>query len=484
MGSPVRSTAAHAAVRLARVPLMVDPDNPKGPPRTLRAEVPSTIPVTSRVERMGRRLLVIAGDKVSSHALPQSGAFKVGRGDEVDLRIDDPSVSRDHACMHFGRNNEIHVSDSGSSNGTRVRGRRLRPGEKVPVAAGETFEVGSALLMVQDPFGADASRAPVAGAAPDSGIVIQDRAMAGLYQLAERVAKSTINVLLLGETGVGKDVLARKIHAMSPRADKPFLPLNCGALTEQLLESELFGHEKGAFTGAVEQKMGLLEAANEGTVFLDEVGELPMSVQVKLLRVLEERAVRRVGGLKSKPFDIRFIAATNRDLAQAIVDSGFRSDLFYRLNGISLVIPPLRQRVSEIEGLAAKFIEDASKRAGQPKPPRLHAEALAWLRAHPWPGNIRELHNTIERAVLLCTGDEIGLDHLPARSPGAPLAATPSGATGTTAGDDDDPERRRIIDALDQCAGNQTRAAKMLGISRNTLLARLDQYGLARPRKR
>jgi two-component system response regulator AtoC len=473
---------------------MPDPDKPKGIPRPHLADVPSTIPVTSRVERMGRRLLVIAGDKVSSHSLPQSGAFKLGRGDEVDLRIDDPSVSRDHACLHFGRSNEIHVSDSGSSNGTRVRGRRLKPGERVPVSAGETFEVGSALLMVQDPFGADGNKSSV-GAAPigpldsgsgprDSGIVIQDRAMASLYQLAERVAKSTINVLLLGETGVGKDVLARKIHAMSPRADKPFLPLNCGALSEQLLESELFGHEKGSFTGATEQKPGLLESANEGTVFLDEVGELPLSVQVKLLRVLEERAVRRVGGLKAKPFDIRFIAATNRDLAQAIVDSGFRSDLFYRLNGISLVIPPLRQRLSEIEGLAQKFAEDASKRAGQAKAPRFTDEALAWLKSYPWPGNIRELQNTIERAVLLCTGDVIGLEQLPTNAePGTSPAGGSGGYAQLTPGDDD-PERQRIIDALEQCAGNQTRAAKMLGISRNTLLARLDQYGLARPRKR
>ncbi|MCX4246788.1 sigma 54-interacting transcriptional regulator [Paraliomyxa miuraensis] len=468
---------------------MADPDKPQGPRRSIHAEVPSTIPVSSRVEPQGRRLLVIAGDRVSSHPLPQSGPFKLGRGEEVDLRVDDPSVSRDHACLYFNRN-QIHVSDSGSSNGTRVRGRRLKGNERVPISAGETFEAGSVLLMVQDPFGAEASKAIVsrAGASTDD-IVIQDRAMASLYQLAERVARSTINVLLLGETGVGKDVLARKIHAMSPRADKPFLPLNCGALTEQLLESELFGHEKGAFTGAVETKIGLLEAANEGTVFLDEVGELPMSVQVKLLRVLEERAVRRVGGLRSKPFDIRFLAATNRDLNQAIADGDFRSDLFYRLNGISLVIPPLRQRVGEIEGLAHKFIEDASKRAGQDRAPRLSDEALAWLRAHDWPGNIRELQNTIERAVLLCTGELITLEQLPVRM--AAVGNTPAaGGTGgfgvvqAGGGEDDDPERRRILDALEHCAGNQTRAAKLLGISRNTLLARLDQYGIARPRKR
>src|SRR5690606_21964874 len=201
----------------------------------------------------------------------------------------------------------------GSSNGTRVRGKRLKDGQRTTVPPGETFEVGSALLMIQAPFESDSPAEIEAPSADESGIVIGDRALASLYQLAERVAKSTINVLLLGETGVGKDVLARRIHEVSPRADKPFLPLNCGALTEQLLESELFGHEKGAFTGAVESKMGLLEAADRGTVFLDEVGELPMSVQVKLLRVLEERQVRRVGGLRARAFDIRFVAATNRD---------------------------------------------------------------------------------------------------------------------------------------------------------------------------
>jgi transcriptional regulator with PAS, ATPase and Fis domain len=446
--------------------------NPLGRPRVV--EIPSTMPVAPRADQTTRRMLVIAGDRVSTHTLPESGEVRIGRGDDADLRIDDPSVSRDHAHLFFEKGKPVMVADAGSSNGTRVRGKALTAGQKVAIAPGETFEVGTALLMLQSPFEQETAQA---ARGEGGGIVIEDRTMAGIYALAERVAKSTINVLLLGETGVGKDVLARRIHAMSPRVDKPFLPLNCGALSEQLLESELFGHERGSFTGAVEAKQGLLEAADGGSVFLDEVGELPMSVQVKLLRVLEERQVRRVGGLRSRPFDIRFIAATNRDLGEAVHGGTFRADLFYRLNGISLVIPPLRQRTGEIDELSRRFVEDASARAERTPVPRIAPEAMEWLKSHSWPGNIRELQNTMERAVLLCTGDEITLEHLP------PSVGPAAGRAGDARDADSDPERQRILDALEQCAGNQTRAARLLGISRNTLLARLDAYGILRPRK-
>ena len=443
------------------------------------AEVPSTIPISPRTDPSVRRILVIAGERVSTHPLPESGEFTIGRADDAKLRIDDPSVSRGHATLFFEKGKPILVCDNGSSNGTRVRGKQLSPGQKVQIAAGETFELGSVLCMVQSPFEGlttDAQRP-----SSDGSIVIGDQTMAGIYQLAERVARSTINVLLLGETGVGKDVLARRIHKMSPRTEKPFLPLNCGALTEQLLESELFGHERGSFTGAVETKQGLLEAAAGGTVFLDEVGELPMSVQVKFLRVLEERQVRRVGGIKARPFDIRFVAATNRDLTKAIESGEFRADLFYRLNGISLVIPPLRQRRGEIEELANKFVKDSAERAGQETVPSISDEAMAWLKAHDWPGNIRELQNTMERAVLLCQGPEITMDDLATAAASPSISSVSGGATSAPA--DENPERQRIIEALEQCAGNQTRAAKLLGISRNTLLARLDAYNIPRPRK-
>ena len=357
-------------------------------------------------------------------------------------------------------------------------------------------------------------------------IVVADPRMQQLYRLLERVALGTINVLLLGETGAGKEVMAERVHARSPRAGKPFVALNCAALSESLLESELFGHERGAFTGAVSTKKGLLETAEGGTVFLDELGELPLTLQVKLLRVLEERAVRRVGGLKSLPIDVRIVSATNRDLEAEVARGRFRQDLYFRLNGVSLVIPPLRERPLEIEELARVFAKDAARREHRVPAPSISAEAMAHLRDYPWPGNVRELRNVIERAVLLCSGDAILPEHLPVDKmqatmsieappaslpPGAaPMPAVPRGiahnvtippqahgaaaaprpfdAEATAPGEwklkdvVDGFERQRILDALEHCAGNQSRAAKMLGISRNTLIARLKQYAIRRPR--
>jgi transcriptional regulator with PAS, ATPase and Fis domain len=278
-------------------------------------------------------------------------------------------------------------------------------------------------------------------------------------------------VLLTGETGVGKEVFARRIHELSPR-NGPFVALNCGALSQQLLESELFGHEAGAFTGAKQTKPGLLETGEAGTVFLDEVGEMPLDAQVRLLRVLEERRVLRVGGLQPRPIDVRFVSATNRDLQREVAAGRFREDLYYRLNGITLAIPPLRERLGEISTLASTFIAEAAQRSGQ-EPPSLSSAALSRLEAHPWPGNIRELRNVVERAVVLCGEGLIEPEHLfPEDLVG-----------GLSGGDEPQDERGRIMSALQECAGNQTRAAKLLGISRKTLGVKMDKLGIARPQK-
>ncbi len=310
--------------------------------------------------------------------------------------------------------------------------------------------------------------------------------MTQLTAMIGRVAAGHLNVLIVGETGVGKEVLAHALHARSNRAAGPLVCLNCAAFSETLLESELFGYEKGAFTGAVRDKPGLIESANGGIVFLDEIGEMPLTFQVKLLRVLEKRESQRVGSLRPRPIDVRFFAATNRDLEAEVRAKRFRRDLYFRLNGVTLTIPPLRRRLDEIAGLATQFLAEAAAACRRPAP-ALSAEALEGLRAYDWPGNIRELRNVLDRAVMLCQDDSIRAEHLGftggrrALSSLAPSAPPPAADDVALAGDDAG-ERARIVAALEKCAGNQTHAAELLGVSRGTLIKRLAKYGVPRPR--
>ena len=313
-------------------------------------------------------------------------------------------------------------------------------------------------------------------------IVVVDERMAELHRLVGRVAAADISVLLQGETGVGKEVIAEALHRQSPRAQKPFLKLNCAGLGETLLESELFGHEKGAFTGATATKQGLLEVAEGGTVFLDEIAELSPGVQAKLLRVLEERKLLRVGGLTPRSIDLRIVSATNRDLEAEVARGAFRLDLLYRLNAISIVIPPLRERVAEIVPLAYKFLAAIAEKLDQPVP-RLTEDVCAVLQAYTWPGNVRELRNVLERALVLAD-DVIDARHLPAERMRAPFRAKPQPKQPLEYDPElDAEERRRIIEALEVCSGNQTHAAKLLGIARRTLINKIERFSLPRPRK-
>ncbi len=300
-----------------------------------------------------------------------------------------------------------------------------------------------------------------------------------------RVASSDTTVLITGESGTGKEVISNLIHQGSSRAGKPFVAINCAALPEQLLESELFGHEKGAFTGAIASKIGRLEQAAGGTLFLDEIAEMSPQVQAKFLRVLEQREFQRVGGNRTIKADVRVIAATNRDLSAAITRQTFREDLYYRLNVFQIHIAPLRERPEDILPLAEAFREDLGRTMGRPAA-GISKDARGWLLSYPWPGNVRELRNAIERAILMCDGGLITRDHLPsavARPEVAPrpgtnhspkiVALPPSG--GMNLGD---VERGLVEKALDQAKGNKSRAARLLGLTRAQLYSRIEKYGV------
>jgi transcriptional regulator with PAS, ATPase and Fis domain len=295
-------------------------------------------------------------------------------------------------------------------------------------------------------------------------------------QLAERVAASDATVLLNGESGTGKEVLARAIHATSRRTEGPFVAINCAALSAELLESELFGHEKGAFTGAVRTKPGRLEMAASGTLFLDEIGELQPALQAKLLRVLQEREFERVGGTRTLKADVRIVAATNRDLEAAVTTGGFRQDLYYRLKVVALRLPPLRDRREDIRPLAEHFLSRFAGESSRPAP-RLDEEAATLLESYAWPGNVRELANVIERAIVLGAGEAITVDDLPEelheRAPPA-LAATKNMLPDALGYHDSVAAAKRAIlrNALLAEGGHQTRAAKRLGLTQ-PYLARL-----------
>jgi DNA-binding NtrC family response regulator len=306
------------------------------------------------------------------------------------------------------------------------------------------------------------------------GIIARSPEMQRVLALVARVAPSDATVLIQGESGTGKELIAKAIHQASPRASHPFVAVNCAALPEPLLESEIFGHVKGAFTGAVAAKRGLLEEAQGGTFFLDEIGEMPPSLQVKLLRALQEREIRRVGATQPIVLNVRIVAATNRDLGQAIRDGRFREDLYYRLNVVPVVLPPLRERREDIPVLAEHFLSRASERHGRTL--RLAPAATARLLSYAWPGNVRELENAIERASILANGELVGPEDLPPHiASGAGLGPAPTLPAQQNLAE---VEKAHILQTLERCGWNHSRAAEALGIGRTTLWRKLKEYGL------
>ncbi|MFA7468035.1 MAG: sigma-54 dependent transcriptional regulator, partial [Desulfotomaculaceae bacterium] len=307
-------------------------------------------------------------------------------------------------------------------------------------------------------------------------IIAQSKVMLDIITLIERVAHSNASVLITGESGTGKEVAAVALHQNSPRHNKPFIPINCAALPEQLLESELFGHERGAFTGATARKLGRFELADKGTIFLDEIAEMSLNMQAKLLRVLQEKSFERVGGTETLSVDVRVIAATNRELGEAIKKGTFREDLFYRLNVIHIHLPPVRERKEDIPLLAKHFLQKYGHIYHVEK---ISPEAMELLCSYHWPGNVRELQNVIERSAIICRNNRIDPEHLPRE------LYVPQQFSSDVVIDFPDRgisleelEKELILKALEKSAGNQTKAAQLLGITRSALLYRSQKHDI------
>lgn len=435
--------------------------------------------------------LLWSGEQTCSRTIPLvSCPLLIGRGQHSEpgkLSLDDERVSRRHAVVRYAPPlNLFTVEDAGSTNGLFVNGARVRT---AGLAAGDVIRVGDTLLLFSPLPGPGCGNA-AAAVAP--GLVARSPAMLGILDIAVRIAPSELTVLVTGETGCGKEVLAREIHRLSGRSG-PFQAVNCGALPEALAESELFGHRRGAFTGAHDDRPGLLRAAERGTLFLDEIGELPPVLQVKLLRVLEERTVRPVGDVRQIPVDFRLLAATNRKLTDEADGRAFRADLYARINEINLEIPPLRGRREEIPALFCHFLD--RYRPADAAPQRPSADLIEALLLHRWPHNVRELEKLAKRtAVLWADREQLELEVLPlplqepllARAPGrdavrAEPGAGPgvAGSSGGGGGEPGIPGRQELEALLVHHGGNVANIARHYGRDRGQVYRWIRKHGIA-----
>jgi DNA-binding NtrC family response regulator len=450
---------------------------------TLTAEV--EVPIILDEESQGQRfaLVVHNGSATEVVRLRPNRPLVVGRDFPSHMQIDDPSVSRQHSrfVLQDGR---VHVEDLGSRNGTRVNGRSVQDALLSP---SDEVRVGSARIAL-----AVTQPSPASGAEADE-MVIRDERVVATYALARRAARTDMPVLITGETGTGKEHLAHTIHVESARSRGPWRAVNCGAIPASLVESVLFGHERGAFTGADKRTAGLFESAENGTVFLDEVAELPSAAQAALLRVLETKTYQRVGGSQPLRADARIVAATHCDLDRAVAEGAFRRDLLYRINTVALELPPLRERRDEIDALAGRFLADCVRQWGV-RVEAIEPDAMERLRAYEWPGNIRQLRSAIERAALVAPLRTLRLQDFasylrdsgkaqgePAEPPWLPARA-PELAPVSGAGLK--PALRAyeasvIEQALRAAGGNRNAAAKILRIPVRTLFRRLRELDVS-----
>ena len=409
------------------------------------------------------RIAVVRGQAPAVVELARGQDISLGRSRTSSLVIEDGAASRLHATLRWEGGQTVSLTDHGSRNGTLADGRPVTG--TATLVSGSEIAIGAVVLVVSVPPMAPTSERPP-GPIEEDTLVAFDPVMIAVIDIADRAARSDVTVLLEGETGVGKELVARRIHAKSRRREAPFVATNCGSIPEALAESTLFGHERGAFTGASQERAGLFEAANRGTLFLDEVGELSLHVQTRLLRVLEEGSLLRVGSTEPMPIDVRIVAATNRDLSERVRAGAFRQDLLYRIDVLRITVPPLRSRPDDLIPLATRFLREHARG----RRVSLSDEAVAALRAHDWPGNVRELRNVIERAVTVASGDRIGPDDL--------FGAERPGRGGALRSQVSDVERDAIVEALELSSGNQTRAAERLGISRRALIYKMERLGL------
>ena len=405
-------------------------------------------------------LAVVSAGKRELLPIPAKHELSIGRSRSCHALLTDPGVSRLQAILRWDGDTRFEIEDKGSKNGTRVNGVSIEGATLV--GPGDEIRVGNARLAIL----AEAD-APAEIVGNDLTV---DPATQRALAVAERAATRDVTLLLVGETGVGKEVLARHIHALSPRHSGPFIAINCAAIGESLAESTLFGHERGSFTGAHARHSGVFEAASGGTLLLDEVGELSPAMQARLLRVLEERKVQRVGGTSALDVDVRILAATHRDLDEDVKRGRFRKDLLYRLAVLRVTIPPLRDRPDDIEFLAKRFLKSSGGDV-------LIADgALRALRAHRFEGNIRELKNLMEGALALGDGRLVTIADLPGLNNQA--RAHGGASRGRLDAHLEEVERDDIAAALDACQGNQSAAARRLGISRRALIYRMEKHGL------
>jgi DNA-binding NtrC family response regulator len=437
------------------------------------------------------RLRIWSDDVVRNVPLPARGSLVVGRGRESGIRLDSRSVSRRHAELVF-EPGSARIVDLDSQNGTRVNGERVTSPRALVYEDVVTFgEVTS--VFTREPAGAGAGASGETSDPIELGervlqigerdVVIADPAMLHAYTQLQRLARSELLVLILGETGTGKDLAAAALHVWSKRFDRPLVTINCAALPESLAESELFGYERGAFSGAMSAKPGLLESAAGGTVFLDEIGDLSIATQAKVLRAIETRRVTRLGSVRETAIDARIVAATHRDLLSDVNAGRFRQDLYYRLSVAMVRLPPLRARAREVPLLASHFLAGACRSLDR-SVPSLTDAAMTMLTAHTWPGNVRELKNLMDFVAATVTDTQIDRRHLPPLLPGSTISTKssskepppprsvqrgflPLGEASRAF------EREHIEAALTATGGNKTRAAKLLGVPLRTFMTKI-----------